>query len=153
MPRPRPDRVFVLVLELGSPGTQIDVYPSELDAKCAVADYVTTQLKRQGVSLDPLQRLDSDFIQQYFPGQSYVIHERTVEYGEIETEIEKPLIITELRCVCGACPLAYEGKTDDGREVYIRYRWGTVRLDLDGETLVRRQVGDELDGTMSYARL
>ena len=34
-----------------------------------------------------------------------------------------------------ACPSQWEGETEDGKEVYIRYRWGYGRIDLDGETI------------------
>ncbi|MCA1480782.1 hypothetical protein, partial [Bradyrhizobium sp. NBAIM08] len=34
--------------------------------------------------------------------------------------------IVRLEQTCGACPSQWEGVTDDGRVVYIRYRWGAL---------------------------
>jgi len=42
--------------------------------------------------------------------------------------------ITELRKTCNACPAQWEGKLDDGRAVYIRYRWGVLTIDA-GDTI------------------
>jgi hypothetical protein len=65
--------------------------------------------------------------------------------------------IVKIRQTCVICPTQYEGKTDDDRPVYIRYRWGylSVRVGdkgtnvmnaVDGEEIYGRQIGHELDG-------
>lgn len=67
----------------------------------------------------------------------------------------KPLVV-ELKQTCSACPSQWEGSTDDGRCVYIRYRWGTLEVGI-GETkgdAIDSRVdvcghGGSLDGTMS----
>ena len=62
---------------------------------------------------------------------------------------------------CTACPAQWEGRTEDDRPVYIRYRWGylSVRVGAPGGDLrsavggVRvygAQVGDELDGSIAW---
>lgn len=60
-----------------------------------------------------------------------------------------------------ACPTQYEGKLDDGRMFYFRYRGGVVSIRVsehptddvmdavDGEELFRTTHGDALDGWMS----
>ncbi len=49
--------------------------------------------------------------------------------------MNEPIVITELTETCGGCPAQWEGKTTDGAEVYIRFRWGGLRLDIDGSTV------------------
>lgn len=43
--------------------------------------------------------------------------------------------IVSLVLTCGACPSQWDGRTDDGRKVYIRYRhgFGSVRLAAPGD--------------------
>lgn len=74
--------------------------------------------------------------------------------------------LTELTMTCGACPAQWEGKLEDGRHVYARYRHGWLEvaaapsLDiavfahtsedaLQREVLVGREIGDQYDGMMS----
>ena len=52
-----------------------------------------------------------------------------------------------------ACPAQWEGETVDGRDVYVRYRHGTLHVDLDGFIIFKRTVGSPLDGVMDYAEL
>jgi len=65
---------------------------------------------------------------------------------------------------CDACPTQWEGRSDDDRPVYARYRFGRllVRIgppqgDIDsavtGEVVVGLDHGDELDGTLTYDEL
>lgn len=35
--------------------------------------------------------------------------------------------VTKLIRTCSACPSQWEGETEDGRYLYIRYRWGRLR--------------------------
>ena len=36
------------------------------------------------------------------------------------------IVVTELRKTCDACPSQWEGRTADGRHIYIRYRFGDL---------------------------
>lgn len=48
------------------------------------------------------------------------------------------LKLTELTRITWACPVEWEGKTEDGRAVYIRYRWGHLKIyvsDINGSFL------------------
>jgi hypothetical protein len=73
--------------------------------------------------------------------------------------------VTEITQTCSACPSQWEGKIEDGRMFYARYRWGclSVRLSetptenlyevLDGNTLIDLELGDEFDGVLSEGEL
>ena len=37
-----------------------------------------------------------------------------------------------IKNTCPACPSQWEGKTDKGRDIYIRYRWGYLTVQIDG---------------------
>jgi hypothetical protein len=58
--------------------------------------------------------------------------------------------IADITCTCFACPSQWEGTTVDGEEIYIRYRWGSLRIDLDHETVFQQQLGDGLDGLIEW---
>lgn len=38
------------------------------------------------------------------------------------------IIIEHLTQTCGACPSQWEGELEDGRMLYIRYRWGYLSI-------------------------
>ena len=58
--------------------------------------------------------------------------------------------IKSITQTCSACPSQWEGETVDGQEIYICYRWGTLRIDLDGETIFEQAIGGSLDGYMEW---
>lgn len=80
------------------------------------------------------------------------------------------IIVTSIVKTCESCPAQWEGRTQDGRWVYARYRSGTLRVGV-GDTLTdavragsgmvpsptppvfSEDVGDALDGVMSYDTL
>ena len=47
------------------------------------------------------------------------------------------------------CPAQWDGETDNGKKVYIRYRWGVLTIDLNGEEVFSVKAGEEFDGVMS----
>ncbi len=58
----------------------------------------------------------------------------------------------------GACPAQWHGKTDDSREVYIRYRSGHFRVYINWNTdneemVVDDEIGNWLDGSMTYSEM
>lgn len=59
------------------------------------------------------------------------------------------LKIKRIEQTCFACPSQWEGETEDGHDFYIRYRWGVLRLDIDGVTAESFGLGDGLDGVLS----
>ena len=66
--------------------------------------------------------------------------------------------IVKLYQTCPACPSQWEGETDDGRSVYIRYRYGRLTMSVaagginaavDAEPCVVVSHGDGLDGYLT----
>ena len=58
--------------------------------------------------------------------------------------------INKLQMTCGACPTQFSGETEDGKNVYIRFRFGRLSMDIDGQILFSGNVSDSLDGVISY---
>jgi len=54
---------------------------------------------------------------------------------------------TTLTMTCSACPSQWEGTLDDGRNFYIRYRWGYLSLRLSDEV-----GGDAVSGTEVFGK-
>lgn len=61
--------------------------------------------------------------------------------------------VIELRKTCEACPAQWSGTTDEGKDVYVRYRWGTLRITVDDELVFHDALGDGLDGFLSEEKL
>lgn len=70
--------------------------------------------------------------------------------------------VIEIEQTCSACPAQWEGVLEDGRAIYIRYRWGHLSIEAgktvedairDGDTLLSTSLGDGLDGILSYEEL
>jgi len=69
-------------------------------------------------------------------------------------------VVTSLKKTCIACPSQWEGTLDDGRVLYVRFRWGELTAGLgerledavknsrSEDTLLLEHVGDGLDGFM-----
>jgi hypothetical protein len=74
-----------------------------------------------------------------------------------------PLKVVELAQTSDASPSQWEGKADDGRFVYVRFRWGHLRIGVgatldeaiteDRKTIFEQQLSDGLDGELSYEQL
>lgn len=54
-----------------------------------------------------------------------------------------------------AFPSQWDAWTDEGKYIYIRYRWGYLRLSegVQGETIYSAEFGHELDGVLTQAEL
>jgi hypothetical protein len=69
--------------------------------------------------------------------------------------------IVELRHTCEACPAQWEGRLEDGRYLYVRYRWGTLQVGLGptfGDAVGNShhdevEIGGAFDGYLSYDEL
>lgn len=96
-------------------------------------------------------------------GWSFEKYRRWVEdpekfYGD-RLEIDSALV----KKTCFASPSQWEAKTVDGDFVYIRYRWGTLRVDLadskddwwddEYETCFKGKIGDGLDGLIGWPKV
>jgi len=72
----------------------------------------------------------------------------------------KKLKVIELSLTCDACPTQWEGKTDDGEFLYIRYRFGNLTVGL-GKTIdeaVMNKIfevpyGESLDGLLTATKM
>ena len=56
--------------------------------------------------------------------------------------------IKSITMTCFACPSQWEGKFEDGSDLYIRYRWGFLRVDQNGASVWGKQIGEGLDGVI-----
>lgn len=72
--------------------------------------------------------------------------------------------IASLVQTCGACPSQWEGRTDDNRSIYVRYRWGHLSITVGskggditdavmGQSVFEVDYGDGLDGVLEYEEL
>jgi len=71
--------------------------------------------------------------------------------------------VIELRNTCVACPAQWEGRTEDGKWVYVRYRWGwlsvcvgegkDVSAAIRGDEVFGKDCGAALDGDMTFQEL
>lgn len=52
-----------------------------------------------------------------------------------------------------ACPAQWEGTTTDGCGVYIRYRWGRLRCEVDGDVIYHQIIGDGYDGDLENQKM
>jgi hypothetical protein len=74
--------------------------------------------------------------------------------------MDQPVTVTTITQTCLACPSQWEGTADDGRVVYIRYRWGSLSIGV-GRTLQEAvnadrwtlDYGDPIDGFLAYDEL
>lgn len=64
------------------------------------------------------------------------------------------VVITRIRNTCHACPSQWEGEDEQGRYVYVRYRWGHLSVDVNGEEVFALQHdASGWGGVMSYEEL
>lgn len=51
------------------------------------------------------------------------------------------IVVSKLTKTCPASPAQWSGVTDKGEEVYVRYRWGYLRVEVNEETVFAKQIG------------
>lgn len=51
------------------------------------------------------------------------------------------------------CPSQWDGETSDGKEVYIRYRWGNLTVTVAMAITVREKIGQDGDGFLTDSQL
>jgi hypothetical protein len=59
--------------------------------------------------------------------------------------------VSTLRKTCNACPAQWEGKTDAHEDVYIRYRWGNLRVEINGRVVHAEFLGEDTDDEAYFA--
>jgi hypothetical protein len=65
----------------------------------------------------------------------------------------QPVLLRQLTRTTIAAPSQWEGETADGRTVYIRYRWGTLRVEIDNEQVLDTDAGEKLGSYMDETEL
>lgn len=61
--------------------------------------------------------------------------------------------VVEMTQTVMACPSAWEGKMEDGSELYVKYRYGNLRIVIDGDTVYEKQLSDGMDGWLGQRQL
>lgn len=61
--------------------------------------------------------------------------------------------IVSLVETCGGCPSQWDGRTSDGRYVYIRYRWGYLSVSVANVEVFGKEVGGSMRGVMDFDEL
>lgn len=79
----------------------------------------------------------------------------SAEINQIEKDYpdpppDQPIVVESITMTCGACPTQWEGHTNDGKSVYVRYRWGYLSVDVNDKTVYGRQIdcGDDKNHTL-----
>jgi hypothetical protein len=54
-----------------------------------------------------------------------------------------------LEQTCSGCPTQFSGQTDNGDDVYIRFRWGHLQIDVNHKPIYSEQIGHPYDGFIS----
>lgn len=76
-------------------------------------------------------------------------------------KLEEKVTVESLYHTCSACPSQWQGRTKDGKHIYVRFRWGHLTIGV-GETfedavhtreLVDLDHGDGFDGCMKFEEL
>ena len=62
-------------------------------------------------------------------------------------------VVKELSQTCAASPAQWEGVDREGNSIYVRYRWGYLSIEKNGEEIFGAQLGHRLDGRLSYDEL
>ena len=70
--------------------------------------------------------------------------------------------VSKLTQTCKASPSQWEGLTDDGQFIYVRYRWGCLSIGSgktmdeaveNANNLFERVLGDKRDGSLEFDKL
>lgn len=70
--------------------------------------------------------------------------------------------VSSLTQTCIKSPSQWEGRTSDGRQIYVRYRWGQLTIGIGNtideavrseSNLFKKQIGGMRDGDLDYVKL
>lgn len=53
------------------------------------------------------------------------------------------IFVRQITKTCEACPAQWEGTTDTHEQIYVRYRSGNFRVDLNGRTIIQKFLGED----------
>jgi hypothetical protein len=54
---------------------------------------------------------------------------------------------------CNACPSQWSGRTTENEYLYVRYRWGWLRVEVNDQEILSKKCGGPLDGYMDFEEL
>jgi hypothetical protein len=63
------------------------------------------------------------------------------------------IVVAELQQTCASNPSQWEGYDSEGNQIYARYRWGHLTVEVNGTEVFARQLGDHLDGRLTFEGL
>lgn len=59
------------------------------------------------------------------------------------------MLLTKLEQVCYGCPSSWDATTHRGERLHIRYRYGWLQVECNGEIIFEEPSGNSWDGIMS----
>lgn len=68
-----------------------------------------------------------------------------IEHTPVDARIIAPVQVIRCWVTCGACPKTWNGITSDRKKVFVRYRWGNLRIEVDNQTVFFCKVDEETD--------
>lgn len=57
--------------------------------------------------------------------------------------MKKKIIVSKINWEGGACPYQLEGETDNGESVYVRYRAGNLRIEVNNICVYQKVIGED----------
>jgi hypothetical protein len=68
------------------------------------------------------------------------------------------IVVKEILQAGGACPFQVEGKTEQGEEIYARYRWGRLKVEVthengEREIVFTKQIGEDQNDEEEIAKM
>lgn len=61
--------------------------------------------------------------------------------------------IVSLTQTTSACPTQWEGLTDNGEKVYVRFRFGNLSISIDGKPIFKANDDSGWNGVLSFDNL
>jgi hypothetical protein len=71
----------------------------------------------------------------------------------LELSEDTKIVVKNLEQTTEACPSQWEGEDIEGNKIYIRYRHGGLRLDVNGDSRYSMSYGDNWDGCMDTDKM
>lgn len=63
------------------------------------------------------------------------------------------ITVKSIKKTSRACPAQWDGLTDDNKTVYVRYRFGQLRIEVDKNPVFTMKAGEGYDGFMDFERI
>lgn len=92
----------------------------------------------------PLNGVDGDWV---------ICMDPSCEDNEINTVGFVDLNVKDLIKTCDACPSAWSGRLFGGKRLYVKYRYGTLRVYVDDYLCHHEVLGGEFDGYLENEKL